>query len=239
MAGVPGLWFRPRHPTPHVEDAVPARRRLHRDVAEHVLALHRASPAQRIARSSSPTTGSRRSSPIPPRSTMRSRSSTCSARREPGSALPHRRRFGRRRPRGKPALRDAARAGCARPRACCSSHPRSAWCSTSRRSPRTRRRRPAVEHPDELVPARRRSARRRRFPATDVTAWPPTFIAYGGDEIFRDPIRASRRSSARSRRADRRARAAGNVPCLPGARAVGGVEPGDVHGARRVRRPHH
>ena len=24
---------------------------------------------------------------------------------------------------------------------------------------------------------------------SDVTAWPPTFIAYGGDEIFRDPIR--------------------------------------------------
>jgi monoterpene epsilon-lactone hydrolase len=25
--------------------------------------------------------------------------------------------------------------------------------------------------------------------SADVTAWPPTFIAYGGDEIFRDPIR--------------------------------------------------
>jgi acetyl esterase/lipase len=24
---------------------------------------------------------------------------------------------------------------------------------------------------------------------TDVTSWPPTFVAYGADEIFRDPIR--------------------------------------------------
>ena len=244
IAGVPGLWFRPRDIDAGTEDAVPPRRRLHRHVAEHVHVVRRAArPRDRAARSSSPTTGWRPSSRTPRRcddaldvlAALRDATDPATGARAEilvagdsgggglaGSVLYE---CGR---RGLPVARPG----------CCSSRPRSACVFDE----------PSVTEnaPYDVLPwniptnsyLHGLDPRDVAVSGSDVTSWPPTFIAYGGDEIFRDPIRASRRTPARRRRRHARARAAGNVPCLPGARAVGGVEPGDVRARRRVRRPH-
>ena len=53
-----------------------------------------------------------------------------------------------------------------------------------------RPRHPAVEHPDLGLPARRDPG---SAPVSavdqDVSGWPPTFVSFGGDEMFRDAIR--------------------------------------------------
>ena len=67
FGGVPGILYVPAPPGARWGRALPARRRVHRHIADHVRVLHRAGvPANRRAPSSSPTTAWPRSSPTRP-----------------------------------------------------------------------------------------------------------------------------------------------------------------------------
>ena len=69
----------------------------------------------------------------------------------------------------------------------------------------------------------------------DVAGWPPTFLVYGGDEMFRDAIRQLAVKLRRCRGATRRLGSRGHVPRLPLPAPLGEGEPGRLRAGRRVR----
>ena len=108
-----------------------------------------------------------------------------------------------------------------------SSRPRSTCASTSPRSPRT------PTSTSSRGTSRRRATCTARTPPSasispltaDLVGFPPTFVAWGGDEMFRDPDPALRRAPGRRRRAHPRPRVRGHVPRLPDPHALGREEP--------------
>ena len=62
----------------------------------------------------------------------------------------------------------------------------------------------------------------------DVSGWPPTFVSFGGDEMFRDAIRVFVAHLDVVRCGHGRPRGAGNVPRLPDSHAVGRGQPPDL-----------
>ena len=69
----------------------------------------------------------------------------------------------------------------------------------------------------------------------DVTGFPPTYLSWGGDEMFRDPIRRFAERSAHGRGLHSCARGSGNVPRLSDPDAVGGGEQRSPRSRRSIR----
>ena len=69
----------------------------------------------------------------------------------------------------------------------------------------------------------------------DLVGFPPTFVGWGGDEMFRDPIRRYAERLARRRRAHPRPRVRGHVPRLPDPHALDRPEPRVVRPPRGLR----
>ncbi len=62
----------------------------------------------------------------------------------------------------------------------------------------------------------------------NLDGFPPTFVAWGGDEMFRDPIRRYAARLQAAGRAHPRPRVRGHVPRLPDPHALGREEPPDL-----------
>ena len=95
---------------------------------------------------------------------------------------------------------------------------------------------PAVEHPDLRLPARPRTGRRSVSAVDqDVSGWPPTFVSFGGDEMFRDAIRRFVVHLDAAGVDVDASEEAGHVPRVPHPHAVGRRQPAGLPGGGRVR----
>ena len=146
---------------------------------------------------------------------------------------------------GTPAAADWPTRSCSPPRAGGTIPPGRAYPVLPRGGPPARRtvgererrpRHPAVEHPDGLVPARHQLRPTTGLPARRRPHhFPPTCVTWGGNEMFRDPIRRYVRQLRRRRRVARGAGVRRDVPRVPDPHAVGPRQPDVFHRGARLR----
>ena len=113
------------------------------------------------------------------------------------------------------------------------------WSSTSRRSPTTPTGTscPGTSRPPPYLHGRDPDSGSVSAVDQDVSGWPPTFVSFGGDEMFRDAIRRFVDPPRGGRGGHGRLRGAGHVPRVPHPDAVGRRQPPGLPGGGPVRRP--